>query len=166
MKRRLAARLALFGLWTAFIFGRSLQPGDASTQESQLVLELLRLVGLAWVPMHFVRKAAHFTEFFLLGALAERLCRLCRAARPLRLLLACLAGLAVALCDETIQLFVPGRFGCLPDVWLDFAGACAGALCWAAVCALYAAWQGRRGSRRSAPRDERSAGGGTGGAKP
>ena len=33
-----------------------------------------------------------------------------------------------ALCDETIQLFVPGRSGQITDVWLDTAGYLAGAL--------------------------------------
>ena len=33
-----------------------------------------------------------------------------------------------ALCDETIQLFVPGRSGQITDVWLDTAGYLTGAL--------------------------------------
>ena len=37
------------------------------------------------------------------------------------------SGLA-ALCDETIQLFVPGRSGRIADVWLDTAGYFNGAL--------------------------------------
>ena len=37
------------------------------------------------------------------------------------------SGLA-ALCDETIQLFVPGRSGQITDVWLDTAGYLTGAL--------------------------------------
>ena len=41
----------------------------------------------------------------------------CAAARPL-----------AALCDETIQLFVPGRSGSIADVWLDTAGYLTGAL--------------------------------------
>ena len=31
-------------------------------------------------------------------------------------------------CDETIQLFVPGRSGRIADVWLDTAGYLTGAL--------------------------------------
>ena len=36
--------------------------------------------------------------------------------------------LFTALCDETIQLFVPGRSGQIADVWLDTAGYLTGAL--------------------------------------
>lgn len=38
------------------------------------------------------------------------------------------SGTLAALCDETIQLFVPGRSGQIADVWLDTAGCLTGAL--------------------------------------
>ena len=38
------------------------------------------------------------------------------------------SGTLAALCDETIQLFVPGRSGQIADVWLDTAGYLTGAL--------------------------------------
>ena len=41
---------------------------------------------------------------------------------------ALLPGTFAALCDETIQLFVPGRSGQIADVWLDTAGYLTGAL--------------------------------------
>lgn len=41
---------------------------------------------------------------------------------------ALLPGTFAALCDETIQLFVPGRSGQITDVWLDTAGYLTGAL--------------------------------------
>ena len=41
---------------------------------------------------------------------------------------ALLPGTLAALCDETIQLFVPGRSGQIADVWLDTAGYLTGAL--------------------------------------
>ena len=41
---------------------------------------------------------------------------------------ALLPGTLAALCDETIQLFVPGRSGQITDVWLDTAGYLTGAL--------------------------------------
>lgn len=48
------------------------------------------------------------------------LCRVRRARRA--------DGRRAALCDETIQLFVPGRSGQIADVWLDTAGYLTGAL--------------------------------------
>ena len=41
---------------------------------------------------------------------------------------ALLPGTLAALCDETIQLFVPGRSGQITDVWLDTVGYLTGAL--------------------------------------
>ncbi len=38
------------------------------------------------------------------------------------------SGTLAALCDETIQLFVPGRSGQIADVWLDTAGYLTGTL--------------------------------------
>lgn len=70
-----------------------------------------------------VRKAAHFTEFFVLGGLlAARSCE--RRKKPWAELLC--AALA-ALTDETIQCFT-GRSSSVLDVWLDLGGAGAGVL--------------------------------------
>ncbi len=125
-RKRFLICLAAFLAWTAFIFCRSLQPAAASESESRQALDLLaRLVPFP-LSMHFVRKAAHFTEFAILGVLAG----LTFSAWRTRgwLLPGAMAGLVAALCDETIQLFVPGRTGKLPDVWLDAAGVSAGLL--------------------------------------
>ena len=132
--------LVLLG-WIIFIFCRSLQPVDASRLESQWVLDLLqRLVPLK-LSMHVVRKLAHFTEFAVLGCLAGLLfggrCRHLWTG----LLFAVMTGVITALCDETIQLFVPGRGGQLPDVWLDVAGAFTGA---ALVLVGRALWDRRK----------------------
>ena len=75
-------------------------------------------VGKGNVTEHFVRKLAHFTEFFVLGLeLAVLFCSF--SSKPI------LFSLLVALTDETIQLFT-GRGSQVKDVWLDFFGACTG----------------------------------------
>ncbi len=66
-----------------------------------------------------VRKIAHAVEFCVLGVLITAVLYI-RQKKPLSLAL--LSGLLVALIDETIQLFSPGRSGMVQDVWLDFAG--------------------------------------------
>ena len=122
--RRTVLLLLLTGLWLWFIFGRSLQPAAASSEESGGVLELLqRLVpGLT---MYAVRKAAHFTEFFVLGLLLY----LDAASLGRRsVLIPAGIGLAAACLDEWIQHFVPGRSGQLSDVLLDACGAAAGCM--------------------------------------
>lgn len=115
-------------LWVGFIFTRSLQPAEVSHAESMTVLGWLPPM-FRWISLHFVRKAAHFLEFFLLGLL------LCLDAGRLgirRIWLPLGLGLLAALTDETIQRFVPGRSGELADVLLDFVGSTAGCLAAAA----------------------------------
>lgn len=125
MKRKYA--LAALLVWTMFIFCRSLKPAESSNLESQWVLERLRELLPFELSMHVIRKLAHFTEFAILGALAELLFGRRRRTALGGLLFSLITGVVIALCDETIQLFVPGRTGRVPNVWLDIAGAFAGA---------------------------------------
>lgn len=131
-KKRLIVLGALV-LWILFIFGHSLQPGAVSTQASDGVRQVLAGLSPHEFSSGFVRKTAHFAEFWVLGALAA--CFFAAdARRPLpAFFYSAVLSLTTALCDETIQLFVAGRNGRIPDVWLDFAGALTGA---AAVLAL------------------------------
>ncbi|HIW55048.1 MAG TPA: VanZ family protein [Candidatus Ruthenibacterium merdigallinarum] len=145
---RIALSVAVCAL-ACFIWGNSLASGPASSQVSgtvtQRVNDALQAVSPgASVTEHFVRKAAHFSEFALLGALAAAWVRAwgLRLARALGWAL--LAGMAVALADETLQLFSPGRSASPADVWLDFAGFCAGTALAAALMAAV-----RRLQRRS-----------------
>lgn len=131
-KKRLMCSLALF-LWILFIFGHSLQPAAASTQESDGVRNLLFVFLRCELSSNFVRKLAHFVEFWVLGALAACFFAGWAGRAMQTLFYSAVLGMATALCDETIQLFVAGRDGRIPDVWLDFSGAFTGA---AAVLAL------------------------------
>ena len=76
---------------------------------------------------HTIRKLAHFSEFFLLGAEMYHL-----AAESKRTGAAAAAGVLLrcnfcALIDETIQIF-SGRGPDIKDVWLDTFGAASGIL--------------------------------------
>lgn len=115
-------------LWLLVIWGQSMLPAEQSKGESGSLLLIVQQV-LPWMTEHLLRKAAHFTEYAILGALCFCAFRFsCRYHLPAVLL----CGMAAALTDETIQLFVPGRSGQVSDVWLDFAGY----LCAALVCLL------------------------------
>ncbi len=128
-------------LWLWLIFSQSLYTAEESSRYSGRLTRLLQWIFGAGQPVdeleHLVRKLAHFTEFFILGALtavtlavfgflAGRLFRL--GALPF----AALAGLLAALCDETLQLTSAGRSPQVGDVWLDWAGY----LCGLFVCAI------------------------------
>jgi len=93
-----------------------------------------------------VRKAAHVTEYAVLGALTLRAFRLTRAHWPARR--AMLAGVALAsawaVVDETHQAYQPSRTGSPFDVLLDSCGALVGA-------GLPLLWQGRKSRQRKHP---------------
>ena len=119
MKRR-RVFWALTALWLLFIWGHSLLPASASREESGRWLALLQ-TWLPWLTDYLIRKAAHFTEYAVLGAL------LFGAADTRRgLWFPPCFGVLAALADETVQLFAAGRSGQVSDVWLDLAGFLAG----------------------------------------
>lgn len=110
--------LAATVLWLIFIYSRSAKTAQVSHDESGAVLELMNGL-LPFLTMHFVRKLAHFTEFFVLGGLLFLDWRLWDRGN---VLLPLGVGLAAAAADETLQTFIPGRSGQVDDALLDFAG--------------------------------------------
>ncbi len=116
--------LLLTVLWTGLIFLQSALPFDTSRTESSGLLAFVQIF-LPWMSHNMLRKAAHFIEFCVLGVFMSTTFRYMRnyiLIKPL------FFTLAVALCDESIQLFSPGRAAAVQDVWLDFSGAVFGAL--------------------------------------
>lgn len=120
-------------LFTGLIFYNSSLPASASDEMSYFFVKLLAGINSFLdtpVPLakmnHYIRKAAHFTEYYVQTLL---LCNAFQAARIDRkdshgyiLLL----SLMTAMFDEYIQLFSPGRSGQVTDVMLDFAGGVTG----------------------------------------
>lgn len=127
------AKLTLLSIvWILVIFSFSLQSGEESGELSGGIVAWI--VGLFFPEdfthielVHFlVRKAAHFTEYFILGVL---LSLTIREAKWRKVLLApWVLGTLVAFCDETIQLFSDGRAGQVTDVMLDSSGVFTGCM--------------------------------------
>lgn len=122
------------------IWGNSLLPGKESGEISSCFFTLLTRLGIPVPDEHFLRKAAHFCEFALLGAELAGLFWLRGGLRLQRLCCAASAALGAAMIDESIQLFTPNRCPRLADVLLDFSGALTGI----ALCALALRWLGKR----------------------
>lgn len=118
----------------AFAFIHSSMPADLSGEESESVMDFLQYIfnffGFnAELTDHIVRKAAHFTEYTAIGMLLVCCAYSFSRTKPYRYYSQILfAGLATAVCDETIQLNVPGRSGQITDVLLDFSGVITGAV--------------------------------------
>ena len=122
----------VIALWIMLIWGHSMQPATISEHESGRVLYYLGKIFPALLAsedgMVIVRKAAHITEFLILGilltvAFADKIYgRFNRFTTP------ALTGIFIAFIDETIQLFVVGRSGEVRDLWFDFGGVVLGTL--------------------------------------
>jgi VanZ family protein len=93
-----------------------------------------------WRLHHFVRKAAHFSEYAALGLLAFRALWLTLESTAQRVAaLSLLLALAVAGIDEARQSLSLARTGSIWDVALDLCGAAAAVLL---LLLLRRAWQG------------------------
>ncbi len=110
-----------------FVFSTSLFTGENTARVLFPVLEWLFPHASSTTILHiheFIRKAAHFAEFFILSL---TLLRGVRAGRSGWRLSWALAALAIAACyasfDEVHQAFVPGRTASIYDVLLDTSGA-------------------------------------------
>lgn len=123
MRRRKFLCGLLIGLNLVVIWGNSAMTGEESGAVSDWVLALLAFLPKGELGVYLVRKAAHFSEFALLGLLMGQMALLTKG----RISPAILGlGLFFGCVDETIQYFVPGRASMLPDVWLDTVGFAAG----------------------------------------
>ena len=117
---------------TCFIFGNSiLSKEDSKSASIGIAAFLKRIIDPNdTIDMetfhHYTRKLAHFTEFFVLGALYRlALYNRRRKKADISLFLPLFAGLFTAVCDEFLQFFTE-RGSMVSDVVLDFAGSVCG----------------------------------------
>ena len=127
MKNKKTVLTVITIITLAAIWIHSAMPAYASDAESWWVLKLVKpvlsvFVGADNVTNHLVRKLAHFSEFFVLGAELFLMAQVYISGRKDKLFIAAGAGFIAAFIDETIQLFAIGRSAEIKDVWLDFFG--------------------------------------------
>ena len=120
------------------IFLLSHQAKDQTEESSGLILSILQALGLDPLliekyHIHFyVRKLAHFTEYFVLCLLIFRIAKH-YVARNSALLMSWGLAVAYACTDEWHQSFIPGRGAAISDVGIDAMGAALAAL----ICAAF-----------------------------
>lgn len=138
-----------------FIFSNSSDAGDVSGGKSETVMlyinTALNAMGARYTFTEaFIRKAAHFTEYALLGfwlittlrAYTRRICPF--VAWPLW------GGLLIAVCDECYQLSVPERSGQVTDIMIDYGGVLAGMLAGLALLFVFLRCRARRTRKKEA----------------
>lgn len=142
-KKKILLRVVLTlltALLICWIFSNSMQTADESSGRSGAVRELLQNFmdalfpgGGITVSEHFVRKAAHFSEYALLGAMLFFTCR-AYTARRIWLLIPALVAALVPFLDEGLQFFYEGRAPSIADVGIDVSGGAFGMLfAWAVL---------------------------------
>ena len=132
MKKKKLILGILILAWIAVIWGHSMQTATVSDGESGRFLVVLAKIFPFLSNnddgMYIVRKAAHFTEYAILGVLLGGEFDLYVKGKVRKYVEPAMAALMVSFVDETIQLFVEGRSGQVSDMWIDFAGASLGVL--------------------------------------
>lgn len=129
MRYRKPITVIITCLFVLFIFSNSLQNGTDSGSRSGFVTELLNhflAVFHHTVSEHFIRKAAHFSEYFILGMLLLLTLRAFTQKISRNLTVPLFFGLLVPVCDESLQLLIPGRAGMVSDILIDFSGVTVG----------------------------------------
>ena len=116
--------LLLTLLWIGVIFWHSSRVAADSDAESLGLLYYVQKI-FPWMTNRLLRKCGHFGEFAVLGFFMTGMFRQLRNYLLLKPI-ACAA--LISLCDETLQLFVPGRSGNVRDVWIDLGGIVFGTL--------------------------------------
>jgi VanZ family protein len=124
-------------IWCGFIFFQSNQPGEISSIQSNVFVDLLRKMlspffspGNADTYSFIVRKTAHFTEYFILGLLLFKGLSNTKKLKK-AFAISFMIGFIYAVSDEIHQYFIPGRAMKLFDVFIDSLGIFTG------VCILY-----------------------------
>jgi len=162
-KRQMIALLLILCTLGAqlFIFSNSLKGGEESAKQSGAVVEVVRpsveqiLPAVKVEPtednvVRFVRKAAHFLEFALLGFLCCVTARYFTKKKSVFLTVPFGYCVLTALADEGIQLFSQGRAGRFTDVLIDSGGALTGLL-FAFGCIALAGWIKNRKKEKKTP---------------
>ena len=138
-------------LWMGVIFFFSSDNGEESSALSRKVTEYIaRFFFRDWFTAadaaalsqrlgkleYLVRKAAHFTEYLILGGLLALVFSTIRMKYSGRIVLSVLIGILYAMSDEFHQSFVAGRAMQGFDVLIDSGGVIFGAIVFSGISAM------------------------------
>ena len=127
MKKKNIDWLLVIG-WMILIFVFSRQPGEVSSENNKFVIQVFRLLGidlnsiLGTLSDFIVRKAAHFTEYFILYMLLYRAINTKTNWNISVFIWSLVIVFLYACSDEFHQAFVPGRGPAFRDVMVDTCG--------------------------------------------
>jgi len=127
MKKKYKNWILVIG-WMIIIFLFSSQSGEVSSENNKFVIYIFKFIGLdlnsilGTLSNFIVRKAAHFTEYFILYILLYRAMNTKESVDIKVFLWSILIVFLYACSDEFHQAFVPGRGPAFRDVLVDTGG--------------------------------------------
>lgn len=147
---RVTISLILVTVWMVTIFSMSGQSSEQSDETSgNLIRTVLSVIvkdydnlskkeqdDIVKQYQHFTRKAAHFTEYFILGVLIYNVFFSLSFKGWRWYLISAVIGAVYSVTDELHQLLVSGRACQVKDMLLDTSGVILGIAVFAAVIAL------------------------------
>ncbi|MBN2853826.1 MAG: VanZ family protein [Clostridia bacterium] len=116
-------------IWMGFIFYNSSQTATNSLGMTYYITDFLKSIFGNSIDFEsdlfitLIRKAAHLTEYFILGILVSKTARYNFSSIKNRLLWSFLFCMFYAASDEVHQLFVDGRSFMITDIIIDSFGA-------------------------------------------
>ncbi len=112
--------------WGIFIFSNSLKTGTQSAQMSDSIVDkLVSKLGLSVdvdLLTLLIRKAAHLSEFLILGLLVSLTFYYMNKRFKYNTMTILFIGLSAGVFDEFLQSIVVGRSSEVRDILIDFAG--------------------------------------------
>lgn len=131
-KKKIISWTMLLG-WMGIIFFMSHQPGEISSNQSELVVKIFEFLGIHLnsyfreLATFIIRKAAHFTEYLILFILLYRVLSIYIDKKNAKLY-ALMGVFLYAGSDEIHQNFIAGRNMAFKDVMIDTLGGAFGLL--------------------------------------
>lgn len=111
-----------------FIWLNSLMPASISSEQSGFIVNIIYPIFKNIIDINLfetiIRKLAHFMQFMFLSIVFVNYYRKTKTNKPF--IITTIHIMLVAIIDETIQLFVPGRAGLITDVLIDVSGGLVG----------------------------------------
>ena len=123
MKKRISIILVI--LWMSLIFILSSSNAAESNNQSNYIVNIISNIlniSNTKILSYIIRKAAHFTEYLVLGILVNNMIKLYNKKAYIAIIICIL----YAISDEFHQSLVPGRSPQIQDIFIDSIGSIIG----------------------------------------
>ncbi|MBU3158338.1 VanZ family protein [Clostridium frigoris] len=134
LKRKTIAKILLCVFWLGLIFYNGTRPGETSQKSSRGLIDFagrvlnissanIEKVGVKFNDVnYYVRKNAHFFEYFIFSLLICSIVRQSKLQRSNKIWMLLFLLLMFPVIDEFIQKYIPNRTSNVLDIIIDFSG--------------------------------------------